>query len=154
MARLPGRDPSQAVLVSGHYDSVPTSTGASDCGGCVATTLELLRVLKAGPQLEHDVIFLFTDAEELEVYGARAFVDKHPWAKDVRLSIVYEGLGARGPSVLYAASPQSGWVIEQAVGQLVHPLVSSFVNDLMWKLAGNSGSDLDAFAKLGAGLPS
>ena len=152
MARLPGRDPSQAVLVSGHYDSVPTSTGASDCGGCVATTLELLRVLQAGPQLEHDVIFLFTDAEELEVYGARAFVDKHPWAKDVRLSIVYEGLGTRGPSVLYATSPQSGWVIEQAVGQLVHPLVSSFINDVMWKLAGNSGSDLDAFAKLGAGV--
>ena len=71
----PGADPGgKALLVSGHYDSVATSFGATDCAMCTVTVLETLRAVvdaaDAGQPLRNDVIFLFTDAEEIGVAGA------------------------------------------------------------------------------------
>ena len=84
LARLPGSSPSaakhQAVLLTSHYDSVPWSPGAGDDGSGVAAMLETLRALTAGPPLGHDVLFLFSDGEEVGLLGAQAFVDQHPWA--------------------------------------------------------------------------
>jgi hypothetical protein len=153
LARLPGTESRGAILVSGHYDSVPTSPGASDCGACVAATLETLRAIQAGPRLKNDVIFLFTDGEEMGIAGARAFMQQHPWAQEVALSLVFEALGPRGASILYTTSPASGYLVEDALGAMAYPLASSFLNDLIWKVAGNSGSDQDAFIADGrAGL--
>jgi acetylornithine deacetylase/succinyl-diaminopimelate desuccinylase-like protein len=62
LARLPGSQPGgKAFLLAAHYDSVPTGPGATDNGSGVASLLETLRALKAGPPLRNDVIFLFTD---------------------------------------------------------------------------------------------
>src|SRR5919198_2687774 len=84
LARLDGTAKGgKAFLVVAHYDSVSTGPGASDDGAGVAAMLETIRALKAGPPLRHDVIFLFTDGEEPGMLGARAFVNGHPWAKDV-----------------------------------------------------------------------
>ena len=83
VARLEGTNNSKAVVLIGHYDSVPTSPGASDDGSAVAAMLETLRALRAGERLKNDVIFLFTDAEEVGLMGARAFINEHPWAKDI-----------------------------------------------------------------------
>jgi hypothetical protein len=145
LVRLPGSASTGAVLVSGHYDSVPTSAGAADCAGCAVTTLEALRALQAGPPLRNDVIFLFTDGEEIGVRGAQAFVEQHPWAKDVALALVFEGYGPQGAAMIYVTSPESGAILGQAVAAAPHPLAYSFINDLMWTLARNTGSDLDAF---------
>ncbi len=155
LARLPGDNHTHAVLVSGHYDSAPTSTGASDCGSCAVVALEMLRTLQAGPPLDYDVIFLFTDGEELGMQGAKAFINQHPWAKDVAVSLVLEGLGSGGPSMLYAVTPGNGQskLIQTALTSLPSRLASSFVNDLMWRVGGNSGSDLDALQP-GLGLAS
>lgn len=145
LVRLPGSANTGAVLVSGHYDSVPISPGAADCAGCAATTLEALRAVQAGPPLQNDVIFLFTDGEEIGVRGAEAFVEQHPWAKDVAVALVFEGYGTQGAAMIYVSSPESGEILGQAVAAMPHPLASSFLNDLMWTLARNTGSDLDAF---------
>jgi hypothetical protein len=52
LARLPGTAPSgKAFLLAAHYDSVPTGPGATDNGSGVASALETLRALKAGPAL-------------------------------------------------------------------------------------------------------
>jgi hypothetical protein len=153
LVRLPGTASTGAVLVSGHYDSVPTSPGAADCAGCAATTLETLRALQAGPPLKNDVIFLFTDGEEIGVRGAAAFVEQHPWAEDVAVALIFEGYGTGGAAMIYVTSPESGEILGQAVAAMPHPLASSFLNDLMWTLARNTGSDLDAFVAGGhAGL--
>ena len=153
LVRLPGSASTGAVLVSGHYDSVPTSAGAADCAGCAVTTLEALRALQAGSPLKNDVIFLFTDGEEIGVRGAQAFVEQHPWAKDVALALVFEGYGPQGAAMIYVTSPESGAILGQAVAAAPHPLAYSFINDLMWTLARNTGSDLDAFVAGGhAGL--
>jgi hypothetical protein len=45
---LAGRDPSGAVLLVAHYDSVTTAPGAADNGAAVAAVLEALRALRAG----------------------------------------------------------------------------------------------------------
>ena len=146
VVRLPGTaGTGKAVLLTGHYDSVPTTPGAGDCGSCVAAVLETLRAVKAGPPLQNDVIFLFTDGEELGVVGATAFVREHPWAQDVGLSIVLEGLGIQGSSFLYTTGPNQGGVVREALDAMAQPAAFAYINDVMWKLAGNSGSDLDAF---------
>jgi len=70
LARLPGTDPGgKAFLLAAHYDSVPTGPGATDNGSSVATVLETLRALQAGPPLGNDVIVLFTDGEERGLLG-------------------------------------------------------------------------------------
>ncbi len=156
LVRVPGSEPGgQALLVSGHYDSVATSSGASDCGTCSATTLETLRAVvataDAGRPLRNDVIFLFTDAEENGVVGATGFMRDHPWADDVGLAIVFEALGSGGAPLLYVSSRGSGEATAAALDVLRestrYPLASSFLHDFMWNVAGNTGSDLDAFAE-------
>jgi hypothetical protein len=145
LVRVPGTDNSRAIVVEGHYDSVATTPGATDCGACAVTVLEALRAIAAGPPLQNDVIFLFADGEEVFIAGATAFMQQHPWAKDVGLTLVFEGMGTDGASMLYASSPESAWWTGQALRAAPRPLGYSFLNDLMWKLARNSGSDLDAF---------
>lgn len=161
LARVPGTQPgSPALLVSGHYDSVPSSVGASDCGMCAATTLEALRAVvaavEAGQPLRNDVIFLLSDAEELGVAGATGFMRDHPWAADVGLSVVFEGLGSDGAPLLYISRPDSGAVVAEALDALErdtrYSQASSFLHDFMWTVAGNTGSDLDAFGDGAPGL--
>ena len=41
VAKLPGTENRQAILLMGHYDSVPTGPGASDDGSAVAAILKL-----------------------------------------------------------------------------------------------------------------
>src|SRR5262245_39760070 len=62
VARLKGAEGPGALMLVGHYDSVPTSPGAGDDGSAIAAMLETARALKAGPALKRDVILLFTDA--------------------------------------------------------------------------------------------
>ncbi len=138
IARLPGANHTPGVLVVAHYDSAPTSPGASDCGACVGVALETLRVIKAGMPLEHDVIFLFSDGATLGAQGDRAFAQQHPWVRDISVSVVLGGQGSGGPALLYTTSRDS-----TPFSYLVLPgrLASSLVSDLAWRVSGSSGSD-------------
>ncbi|MFX1416093.1 MAG: M28 family metallopeptidase, partial [Promethearchaeota archaeon] len=59
-----------ALMVGGHYDSVPTGPGANDDGSGVAAALEIARVMS---QYEWplDIYFGFWNAEEIGLYGSR-----------------------------------------------------------------------------------
>ena len=100
LARIDGTGDGKALVILSHYDSVPTASfGASDAGSGVATILEGIRVyLEKGEQPVNDIIILISDAEELGLLGARAFVQKHPWAEDVGLVLNFEARGSGGPS--------------------------------------------------------
>ena len=157
LVRVSGTEPGgPALLVSGHYDSVATATGASDCAMCSAVTLETLRVVAAGEPPRNDIIFLFTDAEETGVTGATGFMRDHPWAADVGLSLVFEGLGSDGAPLLYISGPEqgafTGAALDALAGETRYPLASSFLHEFMWAVAGNTGSDLDAFLDGAPGL--
>jgi hypothetical protein len=154
VARLKGADSSGAILVAGHLDSANTSYGASDCGGCSVNVLEAARALTSSAPLRNDVIFLVEDGEETTRAGALAFVEQHPWAKDVRVAINMESMGTRGASLLYVTGPENGWLVNEALKAMPSPVAYSFVNDLVW-LTGTGGSDLDQFlevAPVGLGL--
>src|SRR5262245_12501236 len=104
IGRLAGVDGKQAGLLACHYDSAPTSPGASDDGSGVAALLEVLRALKSGPPLKNDLLFLFTDAEEIGMLGARAFMDEHPSAREVAVVMNFEARGIGGPAIMFETS--------------------------------------------------
>jgi hypothetical protein len=106
LARMPGRQSGgPAVLLVAHYDSVEAGPGASDDGAGIAAILETVRALRAGGPLAHDVIVLFTDAEESDLLGATAFVREHSWAKDVAMVLNFEARGTSGRSLMFETGP-------------------------------------------------
>jgi len=102
LARIKGTDNGKALLLLTHYDSQPhSSLGASDAGSGVVTILEGLRAyLVNNKQPKNDIIILFSDAEEIGLLGASAFVNNHLWAKDVGLVLNFEARGSGGPSYM------------------------------------------------------
>lgn len=102
LTRIKGTENGKALLILTHYDSAPHSSyGASDAGSGVVTILESIRAyLAKGKKPKNDIIILITDAEELGLLGANAFVNHHPWAKDVGLVINFEARGSGGPSYM------------------------------------------------------
>ena len=101
-ARIEGSGNGKALVLLSHYDSaMPHSYGASDDGSGIATILEGLRVFLVGNQApKNDIIVLFTDAEELGLLGARAFIENHQWTEDIGLILNFEARGSGGPGYM------------------------------------------------------
>lgn len=77
VARIPGADPSQAVILSAHIDS-PNSPGAFDNGSGSAVLLEVARVLDtARIQPGVDLYLIWYGSHELGLYGSANFVSTH-----------------------------------------------------------------------------
>lgn len=127
LARLDGTDAtsSDAVLLAAHYDSVPAGPGDSDDGVGVAAVLEIARALKAMPAPRHSVIFLLDEGEEAGLLGARAFVDSHPWAKDVRAAVNLDARGTSGPSVMFETGGANDWAVRLYAQHAARPAASS-----------------------------
>jgi hypothetical protein len=138
IARLPGTGNTKAILVVSHYDSVSTSYGASDDGAGVAAMLETLRALKTGPALKNDVILLFTDGEEPGLLGAEAFVNEHPFAKNLGVMLNLEARGNRGPSIMFETSAQNGQLIAEFARAVDHPIATSFAYEIYRRLPNNT----------------
>ena len=145
VAKLPGTANSKAVLLAGHYDSVPNGSGASDDGAAVVAMLETLRALKAGAPLKNDVIFLFTDGEEAGLLGANAFIAEHPLAKDVGLVLNFEARGNSGPAIMFETSEQNGWLIQEFARAAPYPIAHSLAYEI-YRLLPND-TDLTVFKK-------
>ena len=111
VARVPGTDPTGAVLLTAHYDGREISRAAADDGSGVVTILEAVRAVLAGQPLRNDLIVLFTDGEELGLLGARAFVQEHPAMADVSIVLSFEMRGSAGPSIMFETNDQNGWVV-------------------------------------------
>ncbi|MDY7225121.1 M20/M25/M40 family metallo-hydrolase [Hyalangium rubrum] len=146
LARLPGTDSSRAILVAGHYDSVPTGPGAADNGAAVAAMLETLRALRAGPPLAQDVLFLFTDAEEVGLLGAEAFRE-HPLFKNVTVALNFEARGSGGPSILFETSTPDGWLVQRFLETAPHPIGNSLASAIYHYLPNDT--DLTVFRRAG-----
>ena len=102
IVKINGSEDGKSLLLLSHYDSSPHSAlGASDAGSGVVTILEGLRAFLAKKkEPKNDIIILISDAEELGLLGAKAFVEYHPWAKDVGLVLNFEARGSGGPSFM------------------------------------------------------
>jgi len=151
LVRVKGTASTGAILLASHYDSVPAASGAADDGSGVAAMLEALRALRASPPLRNDVILLFTDAEELGLLGAEAFVVEHPWAKDVRTVLNFEARGTSGPSLMFETGANNGAVVREWASVVPRPAGSSLTYEVYKRLPNDT--DFSVFRRLGiAGL--
>lgn len=102
ITKIKGKENGKALLLLTHYDSNPySSLGASDAGSGVVTILEGLRAFLAKNEFpKNDIIILFSDAEEIGLLGAQAFVDHHPFAKNIGLVLNFEARGSGGASYM------------------------------------------------------
>ena len=112
---IKGDSSSDIVLLTAHLDSAPQSPGATDDASGVAVLLETARALISDTPPRNTVMFLFTDAEEIGCWGAKAFINHHPLARNVRVVIGFDAGGISGPDVLTATSANNGWLIRQLV---------------------------------------
>ena len=111
MGKIQGKNDEGILLVS-HYDSrghigrlgeLGRSYGAMDDGYGVATMLELANLLK-DEQPENSVYFLFTDAEEVGLYGAH-IASSDPLVMDnAKFIINLESRGRYGPAYMFETS--------------------------------------------------
>ena len=77
VATLPGAS-SQKIVVGAHFDSWDLGQGAMDNGLGVAQLLEAARLLNRHSQgLEHTVELVWFDAEEMGLWGSRAYAERH-----------------------------------------------------------------------------
>jgi hypothetical protein len=152
VARLPGTGDGKAVMLVSHYDSVPSGPGAADDGAGVAAMLETARALRQGPGrgegLTNDIIFLFTDAEELGLVGARAFVDSDPWLGDVGMVLNFEARGRGGAARMFRTSQDNGWLVDR-LAETPAPVATS----LSYEVFKYMPNDTDFTIFEGRGLP-
>lgn len=149
VARLKGASgASDAVMLAAHYDSVPAGPGAGDDGAGVAALLETMRALRAGPPLKNDIIFLLTDGEESGMLGASAFVDEHPWARDMRVAVNLEGRGDAGDSQLFETSAGNARLVQLLAEAAPHAAGSSFTFEIYKHMPNDT--DMTIFKKAGA----
>lgn len=153
LARLPGTANTGAIALMAHYDSVSFGPGAADDGAGAAALLEAMRALRAGPPLKNDVIFLFTDGEEGRLLGgtgcrgARAFVEQHPWARDIALIMNFDCRGTSGPSYMYETTPGNSQLIAALAASGCKPMASSLMYDFYSRMPVDS--DFTVFKKAG-----
>ncbi len=146
-----GAPAKKALLLSAHYDSVARGPGAGDDASGAAAILEALRALKAGPQLERDLIILINEGEEVGLFGADVFSSEHPWAKDVGVVLNFDARGNSGPSYMFETTDRNGWLINQLARALPHPMATSLTVDV-YRLMPND-TDLTIYKQYGmAGL--
>jgi len=145
LGRIKGTVPKNAFAMMAHYDSVPYGPGAADdCGGVIAM-LEIARALKAGPNPMNNIIFVFTDAEESGMLGARAFKE-HPVFEDVKVLLNFEARGNQGTSMMFETSPGNAWLIEQLKKAPGYPCASSLMYDVYKRMP--FASDLNVLKPL------
>ncbi|WP_394830723.1 M20/M25/M40 family metallo-hydrolase [Pendulispora rubella] len=149
VGRIPGTGGGDVVLFSAHYDSVPTSYGASDDGAGSAALLAVARRFAKEPPARNDLVVLFTDAEEDGLLGAAAFVRDDPLAKRVRAFANFEARGTHGASAMYASTPGSAPLLRAFAASAPRPASDSFVALLASGLP--NGADSMVYER--AGLP-
>jgi len=147
VALMSGTDSDGAVLVTAHYDSRQIAHGAGDDGSGVVAILEALRASKERGPLKNDLIVLFTDSEELDLLGARAFVGEHPWMADVRLALSFEMRGGAGPSIMFETGPDNGWVVGAFQASNPHPVANSMAMEVYKRLPNDT--DFSPFLEAG-----
>lgn len=151
LARIKGTHSSEALLLLSHYDSSPhSSLGASDDAVGVSVILEgINNLIKSGKTPKNDIIVLFSDAEEIGLLGARLFVSKHRWARDVGLVLNFEARGSGGPSYMLLETNSGNQKLIESFEQagVEYPVANSLTYSI-YKMLPND-TDLTVFREIG-----
>ena len=139
LVRIPGRS-REALLLSAHYDTPPGSVGAGDDAVAVASLVEIVRALAAGPRLAHTILVVINDGEEQGLLGAHGFV-QHPWFRDVRAFVNLEGAGPHGKAILFQAGVGGGWLVSAYARSVPYPYGTVLAQDIFQSGAIPSDTD-------------
>jgi putative ATP-binding cassette transporter len=145
---LKGTKNTKSVLVVAHYDSVATGPGAGDDGAGIAAALEVMRLLRAGPALQNDVTFLFSDGEETGLLGARAFIGANETSK-IGVVLNFDARGVSGQELVIETGPENGWLIGEYASVAPYPSANSLSYELFKRLPNDT--DFSGFKR--AGIP-
>ncbi|XP_020580658.1 endoplasmic reticulum metallopeptidase 1 isoform X2 [Phalaenopsis equestris] len=131
-------DDDPSVLLNGHFDSPVGSTGAGDCGSCVASMLELARLVVDSNWIPpKPIIFLFNGAEELFLLGSHGFVKTHKWRDTVGAFINLEASGTGGLDLVCQSGPGS-WPASIYVQAAKYPMANSVAQDVFGVIPGDT----------------
>ncbi|KAK4283475.1 hypothetical protein QN277_000422 [Acacia crassicarpa] len=132
------KDTDPSVLVNGHFDSPLGSPGAGDCGSCVASMLELARLIVDSDWVPtRPVIFLFNGAEELFMLGAHGFMKTHKWHDTIGAAINVEASGTGGPDLVCQSGPGS-WPSNVYAEAAIYPMANSAAQDVFPVIPGDT----------------
>lgn len=148
VALLPGTDRSApGVLLMAHHDSVWGSPGAADDGAGVASLLETVRAIRAGPQPRRDLMVLLTDGEELGLEGAKSFFASDPRRGHVGVIVNAETRGGGGRATMFETGDHNGAMM-RLFSQHVHRPIGTSLSTFIYKKLPNS-TDYTVAKKLG-----
>ncbi|CAI0381135.1 unnamed protein product [Linum tenue] len=141
-----------SVLINGHFDSPLGSVGAGDCGSCVASMLEVARVIvDSGWIPPRPIIFLFNGAEELFMLAAHGFMTTHEWRHSIGASINVEASGTGGPDLVCQSGPSS-WPSQLYAQSAIYPMAHSAAQDVFPIIPGDT--DYRMFSQDYGNIPS
>ncbi|KAF3341646.1 endoplasmic reticulum metallopeptidase 1 [Carex littledalei] len=127
-----------SFLVNGHYDSPLGSLGASDCGSCVASMLELARLIVDSKWVPpQPVIFLFNGAEELFLLGSHGFITTHRWRDEIGAFVDIEASGSGGIDMVCQSGPTS-WPSRVYAEVAPYPMANSVAQDFFGIIPGDT----------------
>ncbi|MFA5692310.1 MAG: M28 family metallopeptidase [Acholeplasmataceae bacterium] len=116
---LPGEN-SEGILLIAHFDSrghigraneLGGSYGAMDDGYGVGTLLELAYLFK-DKDIKNSIYFLFTDAEEVGLYGAYMAANDNYFKDKIKMIINVESRGSSGPAYMFETSKNNKRLID------------------------------------------
>ena len=131
VASIKGSEDGNSLVLLSHYDSRHhSSLGASDAGSGIVTILEGTRAFLAkNKKPKNDIHIVLTDAEEIGLLGAKAFVENSPLANNIGLVINYEARGSGGPSyMLMETNGKKQSIIKRVYKIQSHLSCSKFFN--------------------------
>lgn len=142
----------KALLVSSHFDSVSASHGVTDAGIAITCMIETIRsLIYSTKALSHDVIFAFTNGEEMYLQGSSAAIF-HPWFKGIGAFVNLEGTGAASEgsrSILFRTnSMRLTRIFTKAPNS--YPHASIILNDIMQFI--KSETDFRRYSMIAPGL--
>jgi hypothetical protein len=147
IVNIQGSSSNKGILLAAHYDSVPAGPGGSDAGAAVGTLLETARLLSLTTQPLNSIVLLFNEGEEFGLFGAKAFMEHHPLATQLKLAINVEARGSSGKSVMFETGEDSGWLVNMYSKATPAPLSSSLFYEV-YKFLPND-TDLTVFKEHG-----
>ena len=139
----------QALMLTAHFDSVPTGFGATDDGIGVVTLLEVFRALIYAPRQEQDLIFAFCNGEETALFSSRAF-KQHDLFNETLAFINLEGTGPGGRALLFRAN--NPFLLKLYAASVPYPHASVMGNDVFRLGLVQSGTDYDVYNTIRSGL--
>jgi len=152
IAKRTGSHPdSQDLLIMAHYDAAKfTGTGAGDDASGLAAILETVNAFyKTKKTHKNDIIVLFTDAEEIGLLGAHAFINEQLKHHDIGMIINLEARGSGGPVMMWPETTGGNKAMIEgfSAADVPFPVTTSLHYEIYKMLPNNT--DLSPFNQLG-----